>query len=61
MHGCSRGLDPYGDIMAECGTGEGRAVFTVDTERLEEAREVRRHLSDYRYDVDWGVQGHMRD
>ena len=61
MHGCSRGLDPYGDIMAECGTGEERAVFTVDTERLEEAREVRRHLSDYRYDVDWGVQGHMRD
>ena len=58
MHGCSRGLDPYGDILAECGTGERTAVFTVDTERLEEAREVRRHLTDYRSDIEWGVQGY---
>ena len=34
------------------------AVFTVDTDRLEEARDVRRHLSDYRADIDWGVQGY---
>lgn len=56
MHGCSRGLDPFGDILAECGTGEGECMFTADTEKLEEAREIRRHLSDYRADIDWGVQ-----
>ena len=58
MHGCSRGLDPFGDTLAQCGAGEGTAVFTVDTERLEEARGIRRHLADYRADIDWGVQGY---
>lgn len=58
MHGCSRGLDPFGDVLAQCGDVEGSAVFTVDTDRLEEARNVRRHLSDYRADIDWGVQGY---
>lgn len=57
MHGCSRGLDPFGDTIVECGTGECEKTFTVDTDALAEAREVRRHLSDYRSDVDWGVQG----
>lgn len=55
MHGCSRGLDPYGDILAQCGTGEGFCTFTVDTDFLEEARETRRHLADYRGDLDWNV------
>ncbi len=59
MHGYSRGLNPYGDILAECGIGDGEAVFTVDTDVLEEARKVRRHLADYRSDVDWGVQGRL--
>lgn len=56
MHGCSRGLDPYGDTIAGCRDSEGIATFTADTDRLEEAREVRRHLTDYRSDVEWGVQ-----
>ena len=58
MHGCSRGLDPFGDTLAQCGAEEGAVAFTVDTDRLDEAREVRRHLSDFRTDVDWGVQGY---
>lgn len=58
MHGCSRGLDPYGDLLAECGTVPNTVTFTVDTENLEEARRVRRHLTDYRSDIDWGVQGY---
>ena len=53
MHGCSRGLDPFGDTLAQCGTEEGTAVFAVDTDALAEAREVRRHLCDFRRDVDW--------
>ena len=60
MHGCSRALDPFGDILCECGTGEGTASFTADTDALAEAREVRRHLEDYRSDVDWGVRGGIR-
>lgn len=53
MHGCSRGLDPFGDVIADCGTGESVAVMHVDTDRLAEMREVRRHLTDFRMDVDW--------
>ena len=45
-------------MLAGCGSGGRTAVFTVDTERLEEAREVRRHLTDYRSDIEWGVQGY---
>ena len=56
MHGCSRGLDPFGEVLARCGAGEGTAVFTADTDVLAEAREVRRHLADYRGDIDWGVR-----
>ncbi len=56
MHGCSRCLDPYGDILAQCGTGDGSTTVTVDTDVLEEARDIRRHLDDYRSDVDWDVQ-----
>ncbi len=55
MHGCSRGLDPFGRTIAECGAEEGIAVMRVDTDALAEAREIRRHLEDYRSDVDWGV------
>ena len=56
MHGCSRGLDPYGDVIADCGTEAGVSVFTADTDKLAEAREVRRHLEDFRRDIDWGIQ-----
>lgn len=56
MHGCSRGLDPFGDTLASCGTSEGVVTFTVDDDVLEKARETRRHLSDFRSDVDWGIQ-----
>lgn len=53
MHGCSRGLDPFGDVIAECGTSECVSVFTVDTEELERARGIRRHLTDFRSDIPW--------
>ena len=56
MHGCSRGLDPFGETLASCGTSEGAVTFTVDDDVLEKARETRRHLSDFRSDVDWGIQ-----
>lgn len=56
MHGCSRGLNPYGDVLAECGPTEGVAVFSVDTDELDEARKIRRHICDYRSEIDWGVQ-----
>ncbi len=51
MHGCSRGLDPFGDVLAECGTGEGVAMFAVDTDVLEAARSERHHLDDFRFDM----------
>ena len=53
MHGCSRGLDPFGEVIAECGTSECVSVFTVDTEELERARGIRRHLTDFRSDIPW--------
>ena len=53
MHGCSRGLDPFGDVIAECGISECVSVFTVDTEELERARGIRRHLTDFRSDIPW--------
>lgn len=53
MHGCSRGLDPFGDVIAECGTEEGVAIMHVDTDLLKEMREVRRHLADFRQEVEW--------
>lgn len=53
MHGCSRALDPFGATIAECGADEGFATFTVDGEMLRECRETRRHLEDFRSDVDW--------
>lgn len=53
MHGCSRGLDPFGEAMTECGTSENISVFVADTEELERARGIRRHLSDFRSDIDW--------
>ena len=56
MHGCSRGLDPFGETLASCGTSEGAVTFTVDDDVLEKARETRRHLSDFRSDVDWRIQ-----
>ncbi|MBO4568579.1 MAG: carbon-nitrogen hydrolase family protein [Candidatus Methanomethylophilaceae archaeon] len=52
MHGCSRGLDPFGRTIAEC-KGVGTARMTVDTETLKECREARRHLVDYRRDIGW--------
>jgi predicted amidohydrolase len=52
MHGCSRGLDPFGRVVASC-EGEGTAAMEVDTEVLKESRETRRHLDDYRRDVPW--------
>ena len=53
MHGCSRGLDPFGDVIADCGTRECVEHMHVDTDRLREMREVRRHLHDFRTDVEW--------
>ena len=53
MHGCSRGLDPFGNAAAECGTDECVSVMRIDTDHLAECRKARRHLSDFRSDIDW--------
>ena len=53
MHGCSRILDPFGRTVAECGRDEGIAVAEIDTDILAECRRIRRHLDDFRSDVDW--------
>ena len=53
MHGCSRAMDPFGDEICGCGTSEGMRTFTVDTEVLRDMRSIRRHLEDYRNDIDW--------
>lgn len=53
MHGCSRILDPFGRTVAECGTGETVATAEIDTDFLAECRRTRRHLEDYRSDVEW--------
>ena len=55
MHGCSRAYDPLGRVIADCGTGLREAVFEFDRDGLEEARRARRHLVDYRRDIDWGT------
>lgn len=55
MHGCSRILNPFGDVMSGCGTEERVAIADIDLEALEDARDVRQHLENYRTDVDWGV------
>lgn len=55
MHGCSRILDPFGDAVAKCGTDECIITTVIRQETLDEARRVRRHLENYRTDVDWGV------
>lgn len=53
MHGCSRALDPFGDVVCDCGEEECIRVFSVDTDELERMRSVRRHLQDFRKDIDW--------
>lgn len=53
MHGCSRGLDPFGEEICGCGTEETMSVFVADTDELDRARATRRHLSDFRDDIDW--------
>lgn len=54
MAGGSRAYDPLGDPIVSCGTeGERVERFAVDTETLFRDRETRRHLSDFRRDVDW--------
>ena len=53
MHGCSRGLDPFGRTLVDCHTDECVMTFTVDTEDLAEKRMVRRHLEDFRADIRW--------
>lgn len=53
MHGCSRGLDPFGDVLAEPSEGEYITTMDVDTDRLAECRQVRRNLDDFRDDIPW--------
>lgn len=54
MAGGSRAYTPMGDVIVECG-GDGECVerFTADTEALFRYRDIRRHLTDFRGDVDW--------
>lgn len=59
MAGGSRAYDPLGEPLASCGTdGERVERFTVDTEVLHRDRGIRRHLTDFRGDIDWLGQGH---
>lgn len=54
MAGSSRALSPLGDEIVRCpADSEAVGTFTVDTEELVRARGVRRHLQDFRGDVDW--------
>ena len=53
MAGESRALSPLGDEIVRCGDSEEIVRFTADTEELTRARSVRRHLSDFRRDIDW--------
>lgn len=54
MAGRSRAFSPLGDVLAQCPPGEERVErFTVNTEELARTREIRRHLTDFRRDVDW--------
>ncbi len=53
MAGGSRALDPLGATVASCGDSEGIIHMVADTEELKKCRETRRHLSDFRRDVDW--------
>lgn len=54
MAGSSRALDPLGREIVRCPSdSESVERFTVDTEELVRARGIRRHLQDFRLDVDW--------
>lgn len=54
MAGCSRALSPLGDTLVQCsGDSEEVARFTVNTEELARTRGIRRHLADFRRDVNW--------
>lgn len=53
MAGCSRALDPFGDEIVSCGRDECTRSFVADTAVLTDARRARRHLSDFRRDINW--------
>ena len=54
MAGTSRAIDPLGREIVRCPAGdESIETFTFDTEELAKARSIRRHLQDFRSDVDW--------
>ena len=57
MAGQSRIVDPFGCTVASLGHEEGIIRFTADTEEIAEMRTVRRHLTDFRRDVDWHLRG----
>ncbi len=53
MHGCSRGLDPLGNTIADCGDDVCVSIMWIDTDHIRKCRDIRRHLEDFRSDVDW--------
>lgn len=53
MAGGSKALDPFGNDIASCGREECIRTFVADTTALTEARRVRRHLADFRRDINW--------
>ena len=53
MHGCSRGLDPLGNTIADCGDDVCVSIMRIDTDHIRKCRDIRRHLEDFRSDVDW--------
>ncbi len=54
MAGTSRAVDPLGREIVRCPADtEAVETFTFDTEVLAKARSTRRHLQDFRSDIDW--------
>ena len=54
MAGTSRAVDPLGREIVRCpADAEAVETFTFDTEVLANARSTRRHLQDFRSDIDW--------
>ncbi len=56
MAGSTRALDPFGDTLTMCGEEEGIIHFDMDPETLRKCRETRRHLMDFRRDIDWSME-----
>ncbi len=55
MFGHSRLIGPLGDTISEADGKEDVRCVYVDKDVVENSRNIRRHLSDFRRDIDWNV------